>query len=109
MYVKAVAVGPLDGYRIWVRFDDGLRGELDLAHLVDTGMYKWWKDRRLFESVRVSPHGEIVWYTPDHDIDFCPDWAYREITGLSMDELRAEKGKHKPGPIRRWQRKRWSN
>ena len=103
MRVKAVAVGPLDGHRIWVRFDDPGRtsGELDLAPLFELGgMWQPWEDRQVFETVRVSPDGEIVWYTPPVDADLCPEWAYKEITG------REPPVSDPPGRFRRWRRQR---
>ncbi len=30
---KAVEVRPLSGYRIWLRYADGVEGEVDLSHL----------------------------------------------------------------------------
>jgi hypothetical protein len=107
MMVKAVAVGPLDGHRIWVRFDDPDRtsGELDLTPLFALGgMYQPWEDRQVFETVRVSPIGEIVWYTPPVDVDLCPEWAFKEITGREPPDpdLRASR-------FRRWQNRRRLN
>ena len=105
MRVKAVAVGPLDGHRIWVRFDDPDRtsGELDLTPLFELGgMWQPWEDRQVFETVRVSPDGEIVWYTPPVDADLCPDWAFKEITGREPPD------RDPPSRWRRWRSSRRS-
>ena len=105
MMVKAVAVGPLDGHRIWVRFDDPDRtsGELDLTPLFELGgMWQPWEDRQVFETVRVSPDGEIVWYTPPVDVDLCPDWAFREITGREPPD------RYPRSRYRRWRSRRRS-
>lgn len=103
MRVNAVAVGPLDGHRIWVRCDDPDRtsGELDVTPLFECGcMWQPWVDRQVSEAVRVSPDGEIVWYTPPVDVDLCPDWAFTEITGREPPD------RNPPGRFRRWRSQR---
>ncbi|PYQ57468.1 MAG: DUF2442 domain-containing protein, partial [Acidobacteria bacterium] len=35
---KAVEVEALSDYRIWIRFDDGIAGEVDLSHLAGRGV-----------------------------------------------------------------------
>ena len=55
MTVKVVGVGTLDSYRIWVRFDDGVSGELDLAHLAELPMYQPWHDPAVFATVPGRP------------------------------------------------------
>ena len=90
---KITAVEPRDGYRIWVQFDDGVDGELDLQHLAGSGVFKAWVDMTVFRQVRVGEFGELCW---GENIDLCPDAIYMRITGLSADKVlgRAEASAH---------------
>ena len=81
---KAIEVKPLSGYRIWLRYDDGVSGEIDLSHLAGRGVFKVWTDRKVFESVHVDKSGAIAW---SKDIDLCPDALYLRLTGMAVEEL----------------------
>ena len=104
MSPKVVAVGPLDGFRIWVRFDDGTTGDIDLAHLAELPMYQAWHDPNVFATVRVGEYGhDIIWYTPPVDVDLVAHWLYTEITGVTFSELM-----ERPGRFTHWQIKGWA-
>ena len=108
MTVKVVGVGTLDSYRIWVRFDDGVSGELDLAHLAELPMYQPWHDPAVFATVRVGPYGHtVIWYTPPVDVDLVAHWLYTEITGVTMPELMERHGPEPLGRFTHWQIKQW--
>ena len=82
--IKAIEVKPLPGYRLWIRFEDGTQGEVDLAHLVGRGVFASWNDPRAFEGVSIGTSGEIRW---GDFLDLCPDALYMEITGKSPAEV----------------------
>lgn len=50
---RAVSVRPLEGYRLWVEWEDGSSGELVLDHLADHPAFTAWRDRDRFEAVRI--------------------------------------------------------
>jgi hypothetical protein len=50
-----VACKPKPHYHVWIRFDDGLEGEVDLSDLVDEGVFAAWKSVDFFNQVRVDP------------------------------------------------------
>ena len=81
---KAIEVKPLSGYRIWLRYVDGVEGEVDLSHLAGRGVFKVWADRTAFEDVHVDDSGAIAW---KEGIDLCPDALYLRLTGKAVDEL----------------------
>ena len=81
---KLVEVKACEGYRIWVRFDDGVSGEVDLSHLVGKGVFKAWDDPEFFKGVYVDEGHAIAW---SEEIDMCPDAAYMEVTGLTVEEV----------------------
>jgi hypothetical protein len=81
---KAVEARPLPGYRIWLRYDDGVEGEVDLSYLAGRGVFKAWNDRIVFDGVHVDKSGAIAW---NEDIDLCPDALYLRLTGKTVEEL----------------------
>ena len=38
------AVEPREGFRIWLRYSDGVSGELDLSHLAGRGVFAAWDE-----------------------------------------------------------------
>ena len=90
---KAIEVRPLSGFRSWLKYADGVTGEVDLSHLAGRGVFKVWADREVFEGVHVDPSGAIAW---SEDIDLCPDALYLRLTGKAVDELFP---KLKPAPV----------
>ena len=93
IFVDPVAVEPRDGYRIWVRYEDGVEGELDLSHLAGKGVFKAWDDRTYFEGVYINEEGGCVcWGAPpgsDMDIDIAPEAGYARLLGITREQIAA--------------------
>jgi hypothetical protein len=52
----------LSGYKLWIAFDDGTSGEVDLANELKGSMFEPLKDLAEFQNVSVDPELEtIVW------------------------------------------------
>ena len=83
--LKPVAVEPREGFCIWIRYEDGAEGEIDLSDVAGKGVFKVWEDRNFFERVYVSDHRSIAW---DDELELCPDSLYMELTGISWDEYK---------------------
>lgn len=82
--LKAVEVKPLPGYRIWVEFNDGVSGEIDLSEHVGKPVFRAWDEPGFFEKVRITSYGAVMW---NDDLELCSDALYMEITGKSWEEL----------------------
>ena len=82
--IRPTDVKALDGYRIWIKFEDGAEGELDLSHHAGRGVFKAWEDRAFFEAVRLSPYQVVVW---GDDLELCANALYMELTGKTVDEI----------------------
>lgn len=81
---RPVEVAARPHYRLWLRYDDGIEGEIDLSTLVGQGVFAAWRDEAVFDAVSLGPHGEIFW---NDDIDLCPDALYLELTGKAPEDL----------------------
>ena len=84
MIPRLAEVKALKNFRIWLRYDDGTEGEVDLSDVAGHGVFKAWNDAAFFDSVRLGSHGAIEWGT---DIDICPDAMYLRLTGKSPEEV----------------------
>jgi hypothetical protein len=89
MLKDVVEVRPLDNYRLWLRFEDGAAGEVDVAGLVAfRGVFAPLQDKATFDRVRVEPElGTVVW--PD-GADLDPDVLYALATGEALPDLTPE-------------------
>ena len=82
--MKITALKPLPGYRLWLRFDDGVEGTVDLADKVGIGVFTLWNDLAAFAAVRVGVMGDAVW---GDEVDLCPDALYLKVTRLKPADL----------------------
>ena len=81
---KPIAVKPLSEYRLWLKYSDGMSGEVDLSHLAGIGVFSYWNNYANFQQVYIGESGEIAW---SDEIDVCPDSLYMRIVGKSAEEL----------------------
>ena len=92
MELTPVSVKPLDGYRIWIAFNDGVQGTVDLTRFSEQVWFAPWSDRAVFEDVRIIPFEAIVWGDDDEtDMALCADALYLELTGKSWEEFACER------------------
>jgi hypothetical protein len=74
MIPRVVEVKPLDGYRLWLRFHDGMAGTVDLANELWGPMFEPLKDAEFFARASVDPDLETV--TWPNGADFAPEFLY---------------------------------
>lgn len=77
-------IWPRGDFRLWVRFNDGSEGEIDLSARAGRGVFKIWDEPGVFESAAISPHRTIRW---SDDAELCADTVYLEITGRAAEEI----------------------
>jgi hypothetical protein len=80
---KPLEVKALPDYRIWLRYDDGAQGEIDLSDIAGRGVFRAWTDPAVFAAVRLGSHGAIEW---SPELDLCPDAMYLRLTGKTVEE-----------------------
>lgn len=81
---RPVEVKALPDYKIWVRFADGVEGQVDLSYLAGRGVFSLWNDYRVFQEVHIGPGGEIAW---NEEVDLCPDSIYLKLTGKAPEDV----------------------
>jgi hypothetical protein len=79
MLKDIVEVKPLGGHRLYLRFEDGVEGNLDFAErLRFEGVFAPLKDPAIFARVQIHPElGTVVWPT---GADLDPDVLYAELS-----------------------------
>ena len=75
MYWDVVDVKPLENFGLFVRFADGMTGEVRFAPEHLTGVFAALKAPAFFKQVYVD-HGAVAW---PGQIDLAPDAIYQEI------------------------------
>lgn len=71
----------LHDYTIWLRFDNGAIGEIDLREELHGEVFEPLKDPVKFKSFRVDPELEtIVW---DNGADMSPEFLYKKMKVLA--------------------------
>lgn len=82
---RIAQISGLSGYKMFIRFTDGVEGVVDLSHLAGKGVFSIWQVPGCFESATVNPEtGAITW---KDGVDICPDALYMQITGKRLDEI----------------------
>ncbi len=85
--INPTKVKSLDGYKIWIEFEDGVSGDVDLSHFAGKGIFRKWDDHGLFDDVKiVFPYRAIQWGGTD-ELELCTDTFYLQLTGKTYEEL----------------------
>ena len=91
--IRPVEVRPLPRYRLWLRYQDGTEGEVDLSHLAGKGVFAVRNQEGVFAQVTLGAHGQVEW---PGDVDLCPDALYLRLTGKRLDDVFTGQGPTSP-------------
>ena len=81
MFLHVKEAKYLHDYVIWLRFNDGVEGEIDLAPELEGEIFGPLKDRRLFQRFCVDPEVEtVVW---ESGADLAPEFLYENMRVLA--------------------------
>lgn len=75
MIPKVIEVRPLEGYKLWLRFQDGVSGTVDLSGELWGPMFEPLKDNALFAQATIHPELETV--TWPNGADLAPEFLYQ--------------------------------
>jgi hypothetical protein len=80
---RVVAARALEPFEVWLRFDDGSEGVVDLAGVfAGGGVFEALRDPQEFRKVRVERgFGTIEW---PGGVDLDPDVLYAQVTGKPL-------------------------
>lgn len=78
-------------FQIWVRFDDGAAGVVDLSDSASVGgIFARWSDEGFWRSAHiVADTGAVAW-GDGSEIDVCPLSLYLDVTSQTFEDLQAE-------------------
>lgn len=83
MFYNVTDVEARGRYRVWVRFEDGLEGVVDLGHLAGKGVFRAWLEPGVFERVFVDEEaGTIAW---PGGLDVAPDRLHSDVAGVETE------------------------
>ena len=92
--MKLKEIRPKQNFHLFLRYDDGTSGEVDLSAYAGRGVFAKWLEPGVFEQVWLADAGHPQW---PGGVDLCPDALYMQLTGkrpeqvfpmLNQDELR---------------------
>lgn len=66
---RIVACEPHEDYKVWICFDDGLSGEVDLSDLVGKGVFSAWNSKEFFRTVHIDKKTDTIAWGDDLDLD----------------------------------------
>jgi hypothetical protein len=75
MHYNVVEARYVRDYVVWVRFQDGTEGEVDLAGELWGPVFEPLKDPKTFRNFKVAEYGTIEW---PNGADIAPEFLYRQ-------------------------------
>lgn len=81
MIPRVIEVKALNDYKLWLRFQDGVSGTVDLSAELWGPMFEPLKDKALFAQVTVDPELETV--TWPNGADLSPEFLYKHAARSS--------------------------
>lgn len=82
--MRLMELAPRDRYKLFLRFDDGACGEVDLSSFAGHGVFTAWLKPGVFEQVILTDDGHPEW---PGEIDLCPDALYMRLTGKRPEDV----------------------
>ena len=79
MVPRLTDVKYVEDHKVWLAFEDGSQGEVDLKDELWGEVFEPLRRRRIFERVRLNPElNTIRW---DTGADFAPEFLYASLKG----------------------------
>jgi Protein of unknown function (DUF2442) len=85
-YLKKAEARP--GYKLFVEFEDGLNGVIDLSKWKGKGVFELWNEELNFRSFAITSDKKLMW---NENIDMDPDAFYLQLIGKTFEEYAGDK------------------
>lgn len=85
-YIKSATALP--HYHLFVEFEDGVNGAVDLSGWKGKGVFEYWNDEENFKKFGLTPGKKIEW---NEQIDMDPDAFYLKLIGKTFEEYANDK------------------
>jgi hypothetical protein len=76
MYYNVIDVRHVRDHVLWVRFEDGTAGEVDLGDELWGNVFEPLKDVDFFKKACVAEYGTVAW---PNGADLAPEFLYRQV------------------------------
>ncbi len=84
-YLKSA--NALHGYKLFVEFEDGIKGTIDLNKWNEKDVFSFWKDEKNFKSFQITADKKIKW---NENIDMDPDAFYLQLIKKTFQEYASD-------------------
>jgi hypothetical protein len=85
-YLKSAST--VAAYKVFVEFEDGVSGVVDLSKWKGKGVFEYWNDEENFKKFRITSSKKIEW---NDEIDMDPDAFYLKLIGKTFEEYADDK------------------
>lgn len=82
--MNLIEIKPEKNFHLFVRYDDGTSGVVDLRGFVGKGVFVAWEVPGTFEKVYLAEAGHPQW---PGGLDLCPDALYLQLTGKRPEQV----------------------
>jgi len=82
--MNLIEIAPKGDYNLFLRYDDGSSGVVDLSSYAGRGVFSAWLKPGVFKQVQLTANGHPEWPS---EIDLCPDALYMQLTGKRPEEV----------------------
>ena len=82
--IKILNINPLPHYKLHIKFNDGVEGDLDLNELVGKGVFEKFNDVNFFNKVWIGETGAPTW---EDELDIDTINTYLTITGKTFNKI----------------------
>lgn len=79
---------PRKHYKLFVEFEDGINGIIDLSAWKEKSAFAFWNDENNFKKFKITEDRKLEW---SDKIDMDPDAFYLKLTGKTFDEYAGDK------------------
>ncbi|MGH2642420.1 MAG: hypothetical protein ACRDE2_00600 [Chitinophagaceae bacterium] len=86
-FPKLTEVNTLEPYILFLRYDDGTYGKVDLSDMKGKGIFKWWDSKDNFKKGSFDKEIEAIMWS--NKIDSDPSALYLKLKKLSFDDWKS--------------------